>query len=112
MRQQQFAGHLQKLPLQSRPILVPLNIPCTAAQQVAVAEQQSLLDNFGFELQPQDDSLIIKKIPVALAQLDLKTMVISVIDAVSQKNMDATMLGQHLLNLLQTTDTIQPQQTE
>ncbi|HAO23934.1 MULTISPECIES: DNA mismatch repair endonuclease MutL [unclassified Methylophaga] len=112
LRQQQFAGHLQKLPLQSRPILVPLNIPCTAAQQVAVAEQQSLLDNFGFELQPQDDSLIIKKIPVALAQLDLKTMVISVIDAVSQKNMDATMLGQHLLNLLQTTDTIQPQQTE
>ncbi|MDO8826840.1 DNA mismatch repair endonuclease MutL [Methylophaga sp.] len=111
-RQQQFSRHLQKLPLKSRPILVPLNIACTAAQQAAVAQHQSLLNDFGFELQPQGDALTIKKIPIALAQLDLKSMVHNVIDAVSKKNSDAQSLGQLLLNLLQTTDNIQPQQVE
>ncbi|THK41397.1 DNA mismatch repair endonuclease MutL [Methylophaga sp. SB9B] len=111
-RQQQFASELQQLPLKSRPILVPLNIACTAAQQKAVTEHQSLLNEFGFELQPQDMSLTIKKIPIVLAQLDLNTMLSSVIDALNQKNIDAISLGQHLLNLLHTTDQLQLQQAE
>lgn len=111
-RQQQFASELQQLPLKSRPILVPLNIACTAAQQQAVTEHKSLLNEFGFELQPQDNSLTIKKIPIVLAQLDLNTMVSSVIDALNQKNINAISLGQHLLNLLHTTGELQLQQAE
>lgn len=111
-RQQKFASELQQLPLKSRPILVPLNITCTAAQLTAVADHQSLLNNFGFELQPQDNTLTIKKIPIVLAQVDLNTTVKSVIDALSQKNMDTKSFGKHLLYLLQTTDKLNPQQAE
>jgi DNA mismatch repair protein MutL len=89
-----------------------LNIACTAAQQQAVNEHQSLLNEFGFELQPQDNSLSIKTIPIVLAQLDLNTMVSSVIDALNQKNINAISLGRHLLNLLHTTGQLQLQQAE
>ena len=111
-RKQHFARLLEQLPLKSRPILVPLSLSSTAEQQSAVAEHQALLNSFGFNLQQDGDALTIKSIPIMLAQLDLKTMIASVIDAVSSQTIDANLLSQHLLDLLQNTDSIQSQQVE
>ncbi|MDX1750163.1 MAG: DNA mismatch repair endonuclease MutL [Methylophaga sp.] len=111
-RQQQFGKLLKQLPLKSRPILVPLSQPCSDAQLNSVEKQQTLLNSFGFELQPMENAVIIKKIPIALAQLDLKTVVSAVIVAVSKDDIDAESLGRCLSELLQTSDTILPQQAE
>ncbi len=77
-----------------------------------MAEHQALLNAFGFNLQQNGELLTIKSIPIVLAQLDLKTMIASVIAAVSSQTIDANLLSQHLLDLLQTTDSIQFQQVE
>lgn len=111
-RKQQFATLLEQLPLKSRPILVPLNLPCTEAQLNAIKQQQALLKSFGLELQPIENAIVIKSIPIALAQLDLKTIVTAVITTVCAKNIDADGLARCLSDLLQTTDNILPQQTE
>ena len=111
-RQQQFGKLLKQLPLKSRPILVPLSQPCSDAQLNSVEKQQTLLNSFGFELQPMENAVIIKKIPIALAQLDLKSVVYAVITAVTKDNIDAESLGLYLSELLQTSDTILPQQAE
>ncbi len=111
-RRQQFSELLKQLPLKSRPILVPLSHPCSAAQLNSIGKQQTLLNSFGFELQPTENAVIIKNIPIALAQLDLKTVVSTVITAVTKDDIDAESLGRCLSELLQTSDTILPQQAE
>jgi len=111
-RVQQFSKLLQQLPLKSRPILVPLTQPCTEAQLNAVKQQQALLKSFGFELQAIEHSVVIKSIPIALAQLDLKNLITEVIAAVCTQNIDAEGLARCLSNLLGTTDNVLPQQVE
>ena len=111
-RRQQFSELLKQLPLKSRPILVPLSHPCSAAQLNSVGKQQTLLNSFGFELQPTENAVVIKNIPIALAQLDLKAVVSAVIAAVCKDDIDAAVLGRCLSELLQTSDKILPQQAE
>ncbi|WP_300495790.1 DNA mismatch repair endonuclease MutL [uncultured Methylophaga sp.] len=111
-RRQQFSELLKQLPLKSRPILVPLSHPCSAAQLNSIGKQQTLLNSFGFELQPTENAVIIKNIPIALAQLDLRAVVSAVIAAVCKDDIDAAVLGRCLSELLQTSDKIPPQQAE
>lgn len=111
-RKQQFATLLEQLPLKSRPILVPLNLPCSDVQLNAVEQQHVLLKSFGFELQPTESGVIIKTIPIILAQLDLKALVTEAITAVCNESIDKKGLAQCLSDLLQTTGSIQPQQAE
>lgn len=111
-RRQQFSEQLKQLPLKSRPILVPISHSCSEDQLNSVEKQQTLLNSFGFELQPTENAVIIKKIPIVLAQLDLKTLVSAVIAAVCKDDIDAEGLGRCLSELLQTSDKIPPQQAE
>lgn len=111
-RKQQFVKQLQQLPLKSRPILVPLSLPCSTEQQFAVAEHQSLLTTFGFDLQENGDTILIKSIPIALAQLDLKTLVGQVLQAISHTDLNAEQLGEHLATMLELADQLEIQQVE
>lgn len=111
-RKQQLVKQLQQLPLKSRPILVPLSLPCSTEQQFAVAEHQSLLNTFGFDLQENGDTILIKSIPIALAQLDLKTLVGQVLQAISHTDLHAEQLGEYLATTLELADHLEIQQVE
>ena len=111
-RQQQFQQAVQQLPLQNRPILVPLHFPATAKQQQAVLRQQPLLEAFGFTFQQTADSLILKSIPLLLTSIDLNTLVQHLITSPSLVDGDVAKLTQDLSALLKTTATVSLVQAE
>lgn len=111
-RKQQFQQAVQQLPLQSRPILVPLRFPATVKQQQTVLRQQDLLKALGFTFQQVPDALTINSIPLLLASIDLNTLVQHLLTSTGLAKGDVAKLTHDLSVLLKTTETVSPEQAE
>ncbi len=79
LRQQQLHEAITNQSLSSRPILVPIKLELSS-QLLSVAENRAdILNNYGIELQQQNEHLLIKRIPSLLAQSDLKQLLIEIL---------------------------------
>lgn len=104
-RVRQFEKQLQQRPLTSRPILVPVNLTCDADESAAIEQHQDLLISYGFELQLVDSTVTIKRIPTALSQLDLKTVIKAVILLLTGDNLTEKTFAKGLIHQLCSVDT-------
>ncbi len=66
----------QSLPFASRPLLVPISYPITAANYQVIEQCQSQLQQLGVELGLiSETQVIVRSVPIALPQLDIKRFV-------------------------------------
>jgi len=100
LRRQQLQHAINTNTLSIRPILVPINITVDNDSILLATQHQPLLDSIGVQLQTQPTGLIIRSIPSLLAQTDLKQLVSSLLNALSNnqtdKNSLLSVLQQHL----------------
>ncbi|MDB2705497.1 DNA mismatch repair endonuclease MutL [Pseudomonadota bacterium] len=98
LRQQQLHHAIITKTLSSRPILVPLKLPLPAQLISVVEKHTETLAEFGIELQPQNDNVLIKQIPSLLAQSDLKQLIRAVAEQLTTADTDLEpLLIQHLV---------------
>lgn len=97
LRQQQLRNAINTKTLSSRPILVPLKLPLPADLVSVVEKHTKTLAEFGIELQPQNDNVLIKQIPSLLAQSDLKQLIRAIVEQLATADTDLEpLLIQHL----------------
>lgn len=95
IRTQQMHDAISQGTLRSRPILVPIKLTIASHLISVVEEHTAMLDKLGFELDTQDSGIIIKRIPTLLAQADLKSLVLNVIEELTKADDEIEL--EHLL---------------
>ena len=83
LRRQQLQHAIDTNTLSTRPILVPISLSVGNDLILLATQYQTLLEKIGVQLQPQPSALLIKSIPSLLAQTDLKILVRSLLNALS-----------------------------
>jgi DNA mismatch repair protein MutL len=99
IRTQQMHDAISQGTLRSRPILVPIKLTIASHLISVVEEHAAMLDKLGFELDTQDSGIIIKRIPSLLAQADLKSLVLDVVEEIAKADNEIELerlLIQHL----------------
>lgn len=100
LRCQQLQDAINTNTLSSRPILVPISLSVDDNLIALASQHEILLESIGVRLQPQPSALLIRSIPSLLAQTDLKILVQSLLNALSNNKIDkaslAIILQQHL----------------
>ncbi|KKM06940.1 hypothetical protein LCGC14_1738920, partial [marine sediment metagenome] len=87
LRRQQLQHAIDTDTLSTRPILVPISLSVDKHTMLLATQHQTLLESLGFQLQlqPQLSALLIRSIPSLLAQTDLKVLVSSLLNALSDR---------------------------
>ena len=88
LRQQQLHNAIKTKTLSSRPILVPLKLLLSPHLISVVEKHTEALAEFGIELQPQNDNVLIKQIPSLLAQSDLKQLIRAIVGQLATADTD------------------------
>jgi DNA mismatch repair protein MutL len=100
LRCQQLQDAINTNTLSTRPILVPISLSVDNDLMLLASQYKTLLESVGVRLQPQPTALLIRSIPSLLAQTDLKILVLSLLNALSNNQTDkaslAFILQQHL----------------
>lgn len=102
LRRQQLQHAIDTDTLSTRPILVPISLSVDKHTMLLATQHQTLLESLGFQLQfqPQLSALLIRSIPSLLAQTDLKVLVSSLLNALSDRQIGKVsltlILHQHL----------------
>ncbi|RKZ99467.1 MAG: DNA mismatch repair endonuclease MutL [Gammaproteobacteria bacterium] len=83
LRRQQLELAIKTNSLSTRPILVPIKVSLSTEQHQAVIKNRDLLLSLGLDFQEQDNHLVIKSIPSLLAQVEIKQLIHSIANTLS-----------------------------
>ena len=112
LKQTAFINAVSEQALASRPVLVPLEFPCTETQRLLIQQHQSVLSALAFDLRPGQNGLLIKAIPSLLAQMDLRQLVENLMIQLATANTDPIDLAKNLAETLPPSPVISHAQAE
>jgi len=100
-KQKQFLEAIDNKALTSRPILVPLYIKLEPDSLAQLKQQQMLLKELALELLIDAGGVTVKRIPFLLSQVDLQTLVATLVTALQSQGNIRLKLIKQLSELLQ-----------
>ncbi|EMR12141.1 DNA mismatch repair protein MutL [Methylophaga lonarensis MPL] len=112
LKQIAFVSAISEQTLASRPVLVPLELPCSEAQRLLIGQHQSILSALAFDLRPGQNGLVIKAIPTLLAQMDLRQLVESLLIQLATTNTDPIDIAKNIAETLPLSPVISHAQAE
>lgn len=112
LKQIAFVSAISEQTLASRPVLVPLELPCSEAQRLLIGQHQSVLSALAFDLRPGQNGLVIKAIPTLLAQMDLRQLVESLLIQLATTNTDPIDIAKNIAETLPLSPVISHAQAE